>query len=208
MFGQQKTTNSKINIGLFITPEFTCLTNRNFDVQQELNSEFGISTGLNFILKLSNKLSFRTGFGYGYKNYDQLQTGLIFGSDIDPVKGVVSESKIETKGSYKELQLPILIQFDLKKQFFISGGMEFLGLFENNSEKIIHYGNGTKEINSHHYIDQFNVAPTLSVGYIMPITDKLNVSIEPTFKYYLIEYEMNETHLLNFGLRILANFGL
>lgn len=208
IFGQQKTTGSKINIGLFITPEFTCLTNNSANVQQELTSEFGISTGLILKIKLSNKLFIRTGFGYGYKNYSNMQTGLIFGSDIDPVKGFISESKFETKINFKELQLPFSIQYDLKKQLFIAGGIEFLYLFENNTEKILYYGNGTKETRTNNYFEQFNLAPTLSIGYNIPISDKFNVSIEPMFKYYLIEYIINESHLFNFGLRITVNFGL
>jgi hypothetical protein len=204
-----RTSTHKINIGLCITPEFNNLTVDNPVGQETVKSEIGFSVGLNLEFHIAKNASIRTGIGYGKKNYNHTQNGLIFGTDIDPHTGVVSESKIESKISFSEIQIPLLFQYELKEhKFFVAGGIEMIYPFSNNSERIIYYGNGNTEKISNPKTNSLNFAPVLSIGYKLPVSDKLSVSVEPMFKYYLKEYVIIASHLYNYGLKVTFNFGL
>jgi len=199
----------KINVGLSITPEFNNLTLNNPIGQETMKSEIGFSAGINLEFHIAKNASIRTGFGYGKKNYNHTQNGLIFGTDIDPLAGVISESKIESKISFSEMQIPLLFQYELKEnKFFIAGGIEITYPFSNNSERTIYYGNGNTEKITNSKTNSLNFAPVLSIGYKLPVSKKSSVSVEPMFKYYLKEYVIIASHLYNYGLKVTFNFGM
>lgn len=208
VFSQSDSASArKINFGLSITPEFNNLILGNPVGQESVKSKIGFSAGISFKFHLTNKSSFITGIGFGKKNYNHTHCGLIYGTDIDPLIGIISESKIESKVSFSELQIPLVFQYELKtNKFYIAGGLELIYRFLNNSERIIYYGNGAIAKLSNSNINGLNFAPELSFGYKLPVSDKLSISIEPMFKYYLKEYIIIESNLYNYGLKTTLNF--
>jgi hypothetical protein len=141
------------------------------------------------------------------KRYNHTRYGLIFGTDISQQNGVITESKIETKMSFSEFQIPLILQHDFRDHnFFIAYGMEFIYTLANNTNRIIYYGNGDTEQFSKSEKRGFNLSPFFSLGYNIPITINWNISIEPMFKYYLKEYIIFKSHLFNYGLRTTFHF--
>ena len=204
----ESSADRKVAYGLSITPEFNSLIAGNPVGQESVKSQLGFSAGFNVEFQLSKKSSIRTGIGYGLKNYEHTQSGLIFGSDINPVTGVVSESKLESKIAFSELQIPLIFKYEFKEnKFFVTGGMEFIYPFANNSERVIYYGTGnTEKLSNSNNTKSVNLAPVISLGYNFTVSDKLSISIEPMFKYYLKEYIIIESNLYNYGLKTTLNF--
>jgi hypothetical protein len=207
IFAQSNLSDRKIKFGFSLTPEFNDLKVSNVLGQESVAPRIGVSTGLNVAFHLSNKISLRTGLGYGFKNYNHTQTGLIFSSDLNPTTGVNTTSSIESKVSFRELQIPLVFQYELKEnKFSISVGMEITKPIANQSERIVYYGNGTTEVLANPTQNSLNFAPVFSIGYLLPVTDQLSISIEPMFKYYLKDYIISGSNLMNYGLRTTIHF--
>ena len=204
---QEKEKISLVNIGFSLLPEVNALITDNPIGKEKSTARIGFSLGFNLEFKLSPKIFFKSGLGYGLKKYDHTHSNLVFGTDIGP-NGIISMSKIESKISFSELQLPLILLFQVKdSKFFISTGMEVTYPISNNSERIIYYGNGSidKLTGSNNY-STLNFAPQLGFGYNIPAGKKLNVGIEALIKYYIKEYIIAESHLYNYGVKATLNF--
>jgi hypothetical protein len=201
-------TESKKSIGFYIQPHLTgVFTHKNMPVGEDsVSKKLGVAVGFNFNRKLSEKVVFRTGIGYGFINSVSNQTGLILGSDIDPQLGVISESRLESKIQFHEVNIPISFQFKIFKSFHITFGLELSKAFADNSSRKIHGGNGVVENLEVNNVLLFNGAPLLSVLYQIPLKNNAFVSIEPYCKLYARPYLFNDVGMYNFGLRL--NYGL
>lgn len=116
----------RIKFGLAITPEYNNLRVKNLVGQESVATKIGFSTSLQVEFCLTNSISLRSGFGYGLKNYYHTHSGLIFGTDLNPVTGVNTTTTVESEVSFSEFQIPLIFQYELKEnKLFISGGMEF-----------------------------------------------------------------------------------
>jgi hypothetical protein len=207
VFAQSTLSDRKIQFGFSLSPEFNNLKLSNVLGQESVSPKMGLSAGLNVAFHLSNKISLRTGLGYGFKNYNHTHAGLIFGTDLNPTTGVNTTTTVESKISFRELQIPLVFQYELKEnKFSVSVGMEITKPFANQSERIVYYGNGTTDILPNPTQNGLNFAPVLSLGYLHPVTDQLCISIEPMIKYYLKTYIVAGSNLVNYGLRTTLHF--
>jgi hypothetical protein len=207
VFAQSTLSDRKIQFGFSLTPEFNDLKVSNLVGQESVAPKMGLSAGLNVAFHLSNKFSLRTGLGYGFKHYNHTHAGLIFGTDLNPQTGVNTTSTIESKIAFSELQFPLVFQYELKEnKIFIAGGIEITKPFANQSERTVYYGNDTTDILSNPTQNGLNFAPVLSLGYLLPVTDQLSISIEPMFKYYLNTYIIAGSNLFNYGLSTTIHF--
>lgn len=204
-FSQEKNNDSKIDFGFYVLPEMNGLTTANPVGTETARSKFGFSAGLNLEYRLTPKISFRTGLGYGLKNYNHLHEGLIFNSDINPQNGIQTVSRMESSISYSELQLPLLFQYKLNPKVFYTLGLELNTSFADKSERIIYYGNGAIDQLENTTGAILNYAPMLSIGFIVPNS---NFIIEPLFKYNIKEYLIPMSNQYNYGLKITYNLGL
>jgi hypothetical protein len=200
-------TESKNSFGFYVQPDLTGVFARKYPSAGKdiVKKKLGFSVGFNFNRKLSEKVVFRTGIGYGFKNCVSNQTGLIFGSDIDPQQGYISESRIEGKIHFHEVHIPISFQFKIYDNFHINVGLELSKAFADNSTRTIYYGNGDVEKMESNNVLLFNGAPLLSVLYQFPLKNQAFVSIEPYGKLYARPYLFNDVGMYNFGLRL--NYG-
>ena len=193
----------RISLGAFIMPEMNGLLTRDLVGKETVDMKIGFSLGLNVEFRLTEKLAMRSGLGYGLKRYTHLAEGLFFGSDISPTGGYLSESRIESKISYSEIQFPLLLQVKFNSGFFFAFGIELNGAFANNSKRTIYYGGGTtSELNNQSGM-KLNYAAMFSLGYTIPNS---SLSIEPMLKYYFKDYLIHESNQYNLGLRITYNF--
>jgi hypothetical protein len=207
IFAQSNLSDRKIQFGFSLTPEFNDLKVSNLLGQESVAPRIGVSAGLNVAFHLSNKISLRTGLGYGFKRYNHTHAGLIFGTDLNPTTGVNTTTTVESKITFSEFQIPLVFQYELKEnRFFIAGGMEITKPFANQSERIVYYGNGTTDFLPNPTQNGLNFAPVLSLGYLLPVTDQLCISIEPMFKYYLKTYIVAGSNLFNYGLKTTIHF--
>jgi hypothetical protein len=201
-------TEAKNSFGFYIQPHLTgVFARKNMSVGEDsVSKKLGVSVGFNFNRKISEKVVFRTGIGYGFINSASNQTGLIFGSDIDPQQGYISESRMEGKIQFHEVHVPITFQFKIYNNFHINVGLELSNAFADNSSRTVYYGNGTIENLEVNNVLLFNGAPLLSVLYQIPLKNEAFVSIEPYCKLYARPYLFNDVGMYNFGLRL--NYGL
>jgi hypothetical protein len=207
VFAQSTLSDRKIRFGFSLSPEFNDLKVGNVLGQESVAPKMGLSAGLNVAFHLSNKISLRTGLGYGFKHYNHTHAGLIFGTDLNPITGVNTTTTVESKVGFSELQIPLVFQYELKEnKIFIAGGMEITKPFANQSERTVYYGNGTTDVLSNPTQNGLNFAPVFSIGYLLPVTDQLSISIEPMFKYYLKTYIIAGSNLFNYGLRTTIHF--
>jgi Outer membrane protein beta-barrel domain len=207
VFAQSNLSCRKIYYGFSLCPELNYLKMGNLVGQESVAPRIGVSTALNVAFHFSNKISLRTGLGYGFKNYNHTHAGLIFGTDLNPTTGVNTTTTVESKITFSEFQIPLVFQYELKEnKFFIAGGMEITKPFANQSERIVYYGNGTTDFLPNPTQNGLNFAPVFSIGYLLPVTDQLCISIEPMFKYYLKTYIVAGSNLVNYGLRTSIHF--
>ena len=207
VFAQSTLSDRKIQFGFSLSPEFNDLKVSNLVGQESVAPKMGVSAGLNVSFHISNKFSLRTGLGYGFKHYSHTQTGLIFGTDLNPITGVNTTTTVESNVSFSEFQIPLVFQYELKEnKIIIAGGMEITKPFANQSERTVYYGNGTTDMLANPTENGLNFAPVLSLGYLLPVTDQLSISIEPMFKYYLKTYIIAGSNLFNYGLRTTIRF--
>jgi len=202
-FAQEKDA-AKFDLGFYVLPEMNGLTTKNPGGTETVQSKLGFSAGLNVEFRLTQKISLRTGIGYGLKNYNHSHTGLIFNSDVDP-QGTTTESKMESSISYSEVQIPLLFQYKITPNVFFTLGLELNTSFADKSERTIYYGDGNVEQLENADGTTFNFSPTLSLGYIVPNSQFM---IEPMFKYDLKEYIVPMSNHYNYGLKIIYNIGL
>lgn len=208
LHGKEKPLILKFSFGINLTPELNFLLVDSRD-NQSSKTRLGASSGLNLKYKVSKNIFFQTGFGYGIKRYDYIQEGLIFPSDIDPVKGIISSSEIVTKFLFNEIQIPLLIQIDVANhKYFLSSGIALNRIFKNKSTHSIHYGNGEiEELSPTNNKAMYNSAFILSLGYNLKVSNKIKLSIEPMLKLYFKEYDIDHSQLCNFGIKTTCYFG-
>ncbi|PLW94320.1 MAG: hypothetical protein C0592_03170 [Marinilabiliales bacterium] len=203
----QKDSTSKIKYSICLIPEFNILSTGNPVGHEETTSKIGFSAGFGAEFFLSNNLSLATGLNYGLKRYSHTHTGLIFGSDIDPYLGYISESSMESIVAYSELAIPINLKIYIQKlRLIMRSGIDIIYPIADHSERIIYYGNGMTDILG---VPEkvLNFAPTFSLGHYFPLSggDYLTgkyISYEFIAKYHLKSFVLAESNLFNLGLRI------
>lgn len=211
-FGQGTDGNNGFDLGVFLLPEINSIQG-DYPVGDPYSKpKIGVSGGLHLQYAFNERIALRSGIGYGLKRCTHVVDHLITGSDIEPQKGVVSHSRIETKVLFHELQLPLVVQYTGKKGVFVTLGMEFNRALSDQSERRLYYGNGTiDELNSTPGTKN-NLSPLVSGGYQLPLAGKSALLLEMQFKYYLREYLPNSNpdcfHLVNIGVRGTFTFGL
>lgn len=208
---QEEVKSSKFDIGIFVLPEISSLIKLKNVANINTTPQLGISLGVNLNFQFTKTSSFRTGLGIGFKNFKQTRTGLIFNSDIDPILGVISESKMDVNYALREFQLPLIFQYKFSENFFFTAGCELNYTFRLKTSHKIFYGNGEEETSTHttnKSINPFNVSPMLSFGYIIPFENQSDILLEPMFKIYAIDFEHADSRMYNAGLKLTYNFGV
>ncbi|MGB3948391.1 MAG: outer membrane beta-barrel protein [Bacteroidia bacterium] len=210
LFGQSDTIKSKkLLIGLTASPDICYRTLKNNDgsatssmVIDSRNSyeipKLGYSTGFSICYSVSNHVGFETGLQYSNKGEKFVNSNLTFGDAIDPRRGFTytngsAPTKIKLIYNYNYIDVPLrtIFTFGNRKTQFISSIGVTTNIFINYTQKsIIIFENGDKERNTQNQqytFNPINFSPTVSLGVDYRFTEKINLRIEPTFRYGLIK---------------------
>lgn len=188
LLAQEEQIPSKWRVGLSVTPE----VNRLILEQQsyatlETNPKltFGFSSALSLGYEINDHFTISTGLGYSRKTYAYEFTGIVFGSDIDPQLGIVSESRIEYEVPVNEFQIPLTLQIRPGVDgLYFTGGMEASYQSTSGIEGTTYYRDGTSSNGILSADPMLNFAAVAGIGYGFPISDRLDFALEPVFKYY------------------------
>ncbi len=198
-FGQNAKNATKISIGYSFSPEYSFRTLKNSGSNNYtdlvINSrndiekaKFGYTTGLNINFHFSEMFRFETGFQYSNKGYKTKEQDLVYFQNIpsDP-------NKVTMKYSYQYIGIPLQAKFAFgksKTRFISSAGIVTNFLINvKNSIKLV-YPDGKTEIKSEFSTSGFNkidISPIVSIGVDYKLKDKIHLSVEPTFRFGLIE---------------------
>lgn len=197
---------SKLERSIYLMPGLMTLNYKDPRRQEAWAPKAGIDIGVQVKLKVANNFFIRTGLGYGLKGYRNMEITR-FATDIDPVRGFISESKIETKGVFHEFQLPLALHCDIEEEkFFMVFGVDFVTQLSHTTKRQIFFGDGSKDQINFENKSQFNIVPTISMGYTIPINNHYALSIAPTFRYYIKEWIFQDTQMINYGLKLLLDY--
>ena len=205
--GQNSSIGRKTSFGLFVSPELNGMF-PDPRIQHSSKARFSFTAGINLNHNITKKVSIISGLGFGIRRYDDIEDGLHFPSDLDPIRGFISTSKIVTNFSYLQTNIPILIKVDvLPRKWFICSGLETSYFFKNDSKSTIHYGDGQKEkLSILNNPAMINFAYVVSSGYIRDVSEKYSVMIQPMAKFYFKDYIIENSVLFSFGIKVSCNF--
>lgn len=209
LVGQSDTTKSKkLLIGLTASPDMCYRTLENNDgsvtssmVIDSRNSyeipKLGYSTGLSICYNAFKHVGFETGLHYSSKGEKYTNSNLTYGDMIDPRRGFYTHgataTKVEIIYNYNYLDIPLraIFTFGNKKVKFISSvGVTTNILISATQKSIITFENGDKERNTQKQQYSFkpvNLSPTISLGMDYGFSKKINLRVEPTFRYGLLK---------------------
>lgn len=142
--------------------------------------------GANVIIPFSNKFAFQTGLQYGQQGY---HTQMEF-QDEDPEGNTIYVQQ-NTVYRYNQISLPLRINYkssDKTVYFIGSLGMLVTGVFNCVTVKTIFYPLGIEEgkFEDNNSLNSVLFSPAITAGVGLKISDRMDVRLEPNFRYSLI----------------------
>lgn len=166
-------------------------------------AKFGYTFGINFGYQINKRICLETGLQYSNKGYKTI-----------PINSFDSFGKMTNIINYYYLDVPIKINyFFLKKrlQLLVSAGTT-LNLFLYSSIKTITEPETAtsfkeKSYSSANNNNKFNFSPIFSAGIKYKIRNRMNLRVEPTFRYGIFDIRNDKSfyssiHLWSIGLNI------
>jgi len=195
LFSQEK-LKPKYVLGISLAPEINFLWVDKKNSQQG-QSRPGWSGSLNLKYPLNKVISMRSALGYGFKRFNYNYSYLI---------GYYQRTK---EISFSEVELPVLIQLDLKDQIsFFATGLELVYCFKNFSKNSMNDAYGiSEELPDTKYKAIFNITYVFSFGYNIKFPKRNSLSLEPMAKVYIRDHLITHTRLWNIGLKSTYYFG-
>lgn len=213
-FGQgHKKDSKKFQIGINYSPDYNyrrlTLNKENHDskIDKEIRNKYetakyGYTTGILISLAIHSKLAFTTGLQYSNKGYQIKKSSVANDLIVQAFKST------HFNYSYYYIDIPLSMSYVIGKkklQYIISTGLT-ANLFINDKK----FQNNNFSSN-YTYIQLFipnydsnklNLSSTLSCGFNYRIRSKIDIRIEPTFRYQLFNTRNTDlsAHLWNFGM--------
>jgi len=150
------------------------------------NGKIGFLIGIGFSRVINDRFDFESGIDYSRNSFNS--------SYIDDIGQTINNLNPE---HVDLLTIPINIRIKLKKQFFVTGGVQY--------DQRINVTNSTSVDN------QTGIGINFKVGKDFRLSDKMIFYIAPKFILHDIvpfKPEKNQQRLTEFGLRISYKFGL
>ena len=169
----------------------------------------GYTAGLNVCFNLSHLIGLETGIQYSNKGYQTKFQELFFA-------GYIQDAPMKVKYIYNfhYIDIPVKVNFTFGKnkvRFFTSVGLTTNVFIEETQTRISVYSNGKQKGTSPTNIDynRINISPTVSVGFDYKINNRMNLRVEPTFRYGILTIIDAPIHgyLFSAGLNISYYFG-
>jgi len=227
-YGQEKNTDVKhsefkrVQIGFNVSPDICYRTLKNTNgsslsdsnIEQRNNREtikLGYTAGLNVCFNINKSIGLKTGVQYSNKGYQTKFQDLIF-EQPDPSL----PNKVKFIYNFHYIDIPVKANFTIgnKKRFsfFTSAGIITNILIKESQTVVSEYSDRTdRKIESTNYgYNKLNISPAISIGVDYKINTKMNLRIEPTFRYgvlKLIDASVT-TYLYSGGININYYFGI
>ncbi len=226
-FGQIKTKDviqsdfKRFQIGINFSPDIcfrTLKINENHSTSNLVLNQrnkietmkFGYTSGLNVCFSITKFIGMETGIQYSNKGY---QTKFIDLTSNQPDPSI--PNKIKIIYNFHFIDIPLKVNFTLGKKkvrFFSSVGLTANILIKETQTSILVFSNHTDkqtQPTSYDY-NKTNISPTISLGIDYKINNRMNLRVEPTFRYGVLKI-INAPltgYLYNGGLNISYYFGL
>ena len=226
VYGQDKETSTaefkRFQIGVNISPDICYRTLKDFAHNAEGKS--GVEYGnLNEIVKLS----YTTGLNicFNFNKYAGIETGVQysnkgFQSKIYGNNPTQTNPTLQYITNYHYIDIPLKANFIFGKRkvrfitsigvvtnFFIKQTETVIEVYPDRTERRTYRQNYYNGIDFNRKV---NISPTISIGIDYKINNRMNLRIEPTFRYgiYKMTKQPTATYLYNGGLNISYYFGL
>lgn len=156
---------------------------------------YGFDLGLIGQYALSKILSLELAPGYSQQSLSVEVDGIVFGSDIDPVLGIISSSSLTSNLTMNSINLPFYARFQvLDERLSIFSGAEYHFIFNGNSETKTILGNGTVTTSGGGYLASSNASIPLGLGWKFKLKNDLSLGFDLKANYYVLP--MNYTLIL------------
>ena len=226
-YGQDKTKENptvdfkRVQIGINVSPDICFRTLKNndgsstSDLVVKLNNEnetikVGYTTGLNVCFNIKKFVGIETCIQYSNKGYQTKFKDLIFGQP-DPS----APNKAKFIYNFHCIDIPVKANFTIGKKkvrFFTSVGVTTnIFIKETQTSVLVYSDHTTRKTNPTSYdYKRVNISPTISVGIDYKINSRMNLRVEPTFRYGVLKIiDAPVTgYLYSGGLNISYYFGL
>lgn len=239
VFGQEKQIDiptsdfKQVQIGVNFSPDFCFRTLKNndgssiSDIVLNLRNEnetikFGYTTGLNICFNFKKFVALETGIQYSNKGYQALMKDLTYGDMIDPRYGFIyatsgtAPTKAKFIYNYHYIDIPLKVNFTFGKKkirLISSVGLTTNIFIKETSASVLEYSDGKTDRKNYPTTfdyNKINISPIISVGIDYKINNRMNLRIEPTFRYGVLKIINTPIigYLWNGGLNIGYYFGL
>lgn len=220
----EKTTTSdfkRVQIGINVSSDICYRTLKNNDGSS--SSDFviksnnvnetikvGYTAGLNVCFNINKIVGIETGIQYSNKGYQTKFQDFISGQP-DPIL----PNKIKFIYNFNYIDIPVKANFTIGKKkvrFFTSVGMTTnIFIKETQTSVLVYSDNTERKTNPTNFnYNKVNISPTISLGIDYKINGRMNLRIEPTFRYGVLKIiDAPVTgYLYNGGLNISYYYGL
>ncbi|MES2621388.1 MAG: porin family protein [Bacteroidota bacterium] len=226
-YGKDKTKETssadfrRVQIGINVSPDICFRTLKNndgsltSDLVVKLNNEnetvkVGYTTGLNVCFNIKKFVGLETGIQYSNKGYQTKMEHLIY---AQPEPGFPNKAKFIY--NFHCIDIPVKANFTIGKKkvrFFTSVGLTTNILFKETATNVYVYSDRKvrKTYPTRYDYKRINISPTISVGIDYKINNRMNLRVEPTFRYGVLKIiDAPVTgYLYSGGLNISYYFGL
>jgi hypothetical protein len=166
--------------------------------------------GLNICYNIKKSIGIETGIQYSNKGF---QTKL--DKAVSLVPDLANPDKFKFIFNYHYLDIPLKVNFTVgenKIRFFSSAGITTNLFLKQIQTNVYHLPDRTVRTSNPTRYDykKVNLSPTISIGIDYKINEKMNLRIEPTFRYGVIAISDDPVtnYLYNGGLNISYYYGL
>jgi hypothetical protein len=167
--------------------------------------KFGYTTGLGLIYNLNKTVGFEIGLQFSDKGYQTEPCTYLIMDNVN-----IFPSTRQYIHSTYYIDIPFKTNFTFGKKnirFITSAGFAANFFIAENINVMDTYADGSKKLisqSTNHDNKNINLSPMVSFGIDWKITDKMNLKVEPTFKYGIINIIDNANHnyLWNYGVNV------
>jgi len=221
--GQENSTTGfkRFQIGINISPDICFRTLNNNDGSyvsdiviklrdRDETIKIGYTAGLNFCYNITSYFGLETGIQYSEKGFQHIQTEFYPNQPDDPTM----PDKAIFKYHFRYIDIPLKANFTIGKKkvrFFTSVGLTTNIFITEIQTEILIYGN-RKVIETNPTLFDYkkvNLSPTISAGIDYKINSRMNLRVEPTYRFGVIKIIDTPVSgwLWNAGLNISYYFG-
>ena len=221
-------------IGINISPDYcyrtlesttgSSISNTIIDLRNEREEyKIGYTAGINFCYNLKKNFGIESGIQYSNKGFALSASNFTYAEMIDPrygftypTNGTIGPKKVKFIDNYHYLDVPLraIFSFGEKRIHFVASiGVTTNILLNATQTNVFEYENGDAKRNT---VDQpndynpVNLTTTISAGMDYKISKKINLRVEPTFRYGLLKIIDTPVtaYLWNGGLNIAGYYAI